>query len=398
MKIHEYQAKELLASFSVPVERGVVVRSAEEIGGAMGKLGERARYAVKAQIHSGGRGKGHFSGGLEGGGVQLVSSEKKAVDLARRMLGNRLVTAQNGPDGSLVTAVYIAEVLEPQRQFYLSILIDRAAQRPVVLASRDGGVEIEALAEEHPEKILREHIHPLFGPEAFQARRIAFWLGLKDDVLWEDFQRTLAGIYRIFWEKNASLVEINPLIVTEEGRLCALDAKINFEDNGLPRHEDIRALRDSAQEDEKEVRASEFGLSYIALDGTVGCLTNGAGLAMATMDMLHSYGIRPANFLDLGDNSGVDAIAEAVRILLSDKNARCLLVNIFGGAMRGDLVADGILKALDGKGLSLPLVVRIEGANAELGRKTIAAALPGTVFADDLAAIGYAIKNAYERT
>jgi succinyl-CoA synthetase beta subunit len=393
MKIHEYQAKELLREFGVPVERGVVAHAAGEIDAALNRLGrDLPRYVVKAQVHAGGRGKGHFADGAKGG-VQLVPSAEEAGEWARRMLGNRLITRQSGPEGKPVSAVYIAEAVEAEQEFYLSVLIDRAAQGPVILASAEGGVEIEKLAEEQPEKIYREYVDPMFGLEEFQIRRMAFALGLGDDGLRSQFVSTLKGMYRIFWEKNASLVEINPLVRTADGRLYAIDGKINFEDNGLIYHGDIGAMRDPSQEDPKEVRAAKYNLSYIALDGTVACLTNGAGLAMATMDMLDSFGVRPANFLDLGDNSGVEAVAEAFRILCADGRVRCLLVNIFGGAMRGDMVADGIITALGGQQPEVPLVVRIEGARAEEGKKRLSREIMGTVFADDFADVGRIVQR-----
>jgi succinyl-CoA synthetase beta subunit len=397
VKIHEFQAKKLLAAFSVPVERGETIGNLEEIDLAIGRLGPMERYAVKAQVHAGGRGLGHFANDLDGGGVRIVQSKEEAAYLARRMLGNRLITKQTGPDGAPVSAVYIAEVVEPLRQFYLSILIDRGAQRPVILASADGGGNIEDLAENNPKKILREYIVPTFGLEDFQIRKLAFELNLGEESLLESFSLALRGMWRLFWEKDASLVEINPLALTADGRLCAIDGKINFEDNGLFRHADVRELRDVAQEDPKEVRASQFGLNYVALDGTVACLTNGAGLAMATMDMLNALKIKPANFLDLGDNSPQSAIAEAVRILLDDSQVQCILVNIFGGAMRGDIVAGGILDALGGKKMPLPLVVRIEGANAEEGREILRGAIPEAVFADGMAALGDKIRRAMDR-
>ena len=394
MKIHEFQAKKLLAAFSVPVERGEAIVSLSDIDGAFARLGPMDRYAVKAQVHAGGRGLGHFATGLDGGGVRIVRSRTEAEDLARRMLGNRLITKQTGPAGAPVSAVYVAEVLDPVKQFYLSILIDRSAQRPVILASAEGGGNVEDLAENNPEKILREHIISTFGLEDFQIRKLAFGLGLGGDPLLQSFSATLRGMWRLFWEKDASLVEINPLALTASGRLCAIDGKINFDDNGLFRHEDVKSLRDSAQEDPKEVRASQFGLNYVALDGTVACLTNGAGLAMATMDMLNSISVKPANFLDLGDNSPQSAITEAFRILLDDSNVECILVNIFGGAMRGDMVANGILDALGGKKMPLPLVVRIEGANADDGRSILRGAIGGVVFADTMATVGEKVRQA----
>ncbi|MDR0340435.1 MAG: ADP-forming succinate--CoA ligase subunit beta [Puniceicoccales bacterium] len=395
MKVHEYQAKELLALYGVPVERGVTIKARNEIEAALDRLGPMSRYAVKAQVHVGGRGLGRFVDGLEGGGVQLVSDREEVIRLVNRMLGNHLVTKQSGPGGAPVTAVWVAEVIDPLvAQFYVSILLDRKAQRPVMLVSREGGGEIEDLAEKCPEKILREHIHPTFGLEEFQIRKLAFRLGLKEGALMEGFSATLRGMWRILWEKDASLVEINPLVLTAAGRLVAIDGKINFEDNGLFRNEDVRALRDIAQEDPKEVRASQFGLTYVALDGIAACLTNGAGMAMATMDMLNSCGVRPANFLDLGDNSPVEAIREAFRILLSDSHVECLVVNIFGGAMRGTMVAEGILNALAGEKLAKPLVVRMEGAEAEEGRNMLREAIPQAHFAKNLRSLGEMVREA----
>jgi succinyl-CoA synthetase beta subunit len=397
VKVHEFQSKKLLSAFGVPVERGEVIFSKGEVGGAFGRLGAMERYAVKAQVHAGGRGLGRFANGLSGSGVRLVDSKDEAMDLVCAMLGNRLITKQTGPEGAPVSAVYVAEVIEPMGQFYLSIVVDRRAQRPVILASAEGGGNIEDLAEKSPWKIFREHIIPTFGLADFQIRKLAFALGLGEESLLQDFMATLRGMWKLFWEKDASLVEINPLALTAHGRLCAIDAKINFEDNGLFRNEDVRAMRDTTQEDLNEVRASQFGLTYVALGGTIACLTNGAGLAMATMDLLNDYSLDPANFLDLGDNSPQAAITEAVKILLGGPNVRCVVVNVIGGAMRGDVVAESILEALPTAPFHPPLVIRMEGANAEEGRKILRDRIPSAFFADGMSSLGDKVRMAVGR-
>jgi succinyl-CoA synthetase beta subunit len=394
MKIHEYQAKALLADYGIPVERGVVIRSMGEWDGALKRLGEDLPgYVVKAQIHGGGRGIGHFADGLRGG-VQVVPGKDAAREWTARMLGNRLITGQTGPKGKPVSAVYVGEKVEAKKEFYVSISVDRTRARPVILASSQGGVAIEQLVEECPEKILRREIHPLWGWDRFRSHELAFALGLGKDGMRDQFARLLDGMVRIFWEKDASLVEINPLVWTKTDGLCAVDAKINFDANGLFRQEGVCRLRDWDQEDPREVRAFRWGLSYIALDGTVACLTNGAGLAMATMDLLVDWGVRPANFLDLGDNSEAEAVAEAFRLLLDGEGTQCILVNVFGGAMQGDVVARGMVEALAGKALPVPLVVRLEGARAEEGKKLLEEKVPGTIFAADLAEMGERVRLA----
>ena len=360
MKIHEYQAKQILAKFGVTVPRGELITQPEEARGAAERLG--GTVVVKAQIHAGGRGKG--------GGVKLAHSPKEAETLAGRILGMTLITHQTGPEGRLVKRVLVEEGLDIARELYLGVVIDRASGRPVFMASSEGGVEIELVAAKHPEKILKEFIDPSIGFQAFQARKLAFGLGLEGKVV-NEAVRLLQNLYRAFEATDASLVEINPFVTTRDGRALALDAKMNFDDNALFRHTDIRELRDLDEEDPLEVKASNYGLNYIRLDGNVGCMVNGAGLAMATMDIIQYAGSRPANFLDVGGGANEEQVRRGFEIILSDTNVRAVLINIFGGIMRCDIVANGVVAAAKTLGIKVPIVVRLRGTNVELGQKIL---------------------------
>ncbi|HEX8907631.1 MAG TPA: ADP-forming succinate--CoA ligase subunit beta [Anaeromyxobacteraceae bacterium] len=374
MKIHEYQAKEILRKFGVAVPRGYLAVTPLEAEGAARQLGGGIA-AVKAQIHAGGRGKG--------GGVKLARSPDEARQHAEAMLGMMLRTPQTGPDGQEVRKVYIEEGCRIARELYLGMTLDRESGRVTVMASTEGGVDIEEVALKTPEKILKEAVDPLTGLLPFQARRLAFGLGLTGDSV-HAFVRFATGLYNAYVATDASLAEINPLVVTVQGDVLALDAKINFDDNALYRHPDIAAMRDPDEEDPKENQAKEYDLSYIALDGDIGCMVNGAGLAMATMDIIKLSGGRPANFLDVGGGADEDRVTAAFKILLSDPHVKAVLVNIFGGIMKCDVIANGILAAAKQVGLSIPLVVRLEGTNVELGKEILAHSDLKIVPADDL--------------
>jgi succinyl-CoA synthetase beta subunit len=361
MKIHEYQAKQILARFGVSIPRGEMVGRREDARGVAEKLGG-GTVVVKAQIHAGGRGKG--------GGVKLAHNPAEADALAGKILGMTLVTHQTGPEGRVVKRVLIEEGLDVARELYLGIVIDRASGRPVFMASSEGGVEIEVVAAEHPEKILKEFVDPSVGFQAFQARKLAFGLGLEGKVA-NVAAKLFQNLYRAFEAMDASLVEINPFVITRDGRALALDAKMNFDDNALSRHPDVRELRDLDEEDPLEVKASDYGLNYIRLDGTVGCMVNGAGLAMATMDIIQYAGGRPANFLDVGGGANEEQVRHGFEIILSDKNVRAVLINIFGGIMRCDIVANGVVAAAKTLGIKVPIVVRLKGTNVELGQKIL---------------------------
>ena len=362
MKIHESQAKQILARFGVPVPRGEVAYTAEEARAVAERLKDAAKLVVKAQIHAGGRGKA--------GGVKLADNPNEVESLARQMLGKTLVTPQTGTEGRVVRRVLIEEGLDIAREFYLGLVIDRSRDRPVFMASTEGGVAIEAVALQHPEKILKESIDPAVGFQSFQGRNLAFGLGLEPGTVSEAV-RFFSALYRAFEETDASLAEINPLIVTRQGRWLALDAKMNFDDNALPRHKDILELRDLDEEDPLEVKASNYNLNYIRLDGSVGCMVNGAGLAMATMDLIQYAGGSPANFLDVGGGATEEQVRRGFEIILSDKNVRAVLINIFGGIMRCDIVANGVVAAARSLGVKVPVVVRLEGTNVELGQKIL---------------------------
>jgi succinyl-CoA synthetase beta subunit len=360
MKIHEYQAKLTLVKFGVGTPRGEVAYSPEEARAVAERLG--GPVVVKAQIHAGGRGKA--------GGVKLARNANEAERIAGEMLGKKLVTIQTGPEGRVVKRVLVEEALEVACELYLGLVIDRASARPVFMASSEGGVEIEVVAAEHPERILKEFIDPALGLQPFQARKLAFGLEL-DAKLVNEAVRFFSCLYQAMIATDASLVEINPFVVTRDGRLLALDAKMNFDDSALYRHKDIRALRDLDEEDPLEVKASSYSLNYIHLDGNVGCMVNGAGLAMATMDIIQYAGGRPANFLDVGGGANEEQVRNGFEIILSDANVRAVLINIFGGIMRCDIVANGVVTAVKSLGIKVPVVVRLEGTNVELGQEIL---------------------------
>ena len=361
MNIHEYQAKSLLARYGVAVPRGSVAFTAAEAEGVAQELGGPV-WVVKAQIHAGGRGKG--------GGVKVVKSIREVKAAAGKMIGMNLITHQTGAGGKQVKRVYIEEGCDIARELYLSVLIDRASSWVTFMASTEGGMDIEEVAASTPEKILRFSIDPAQGLRPFHARRLAFGLGLEGRQV-RSAVKFLTAIYRAFTELDASLVEINPLVVTGGGDLIALDAKMNFDDNALFRHKDVEDLRDEAEEDEMELEASRYELNYIKLDGTIGCMVNGAGLAMATMDIIKLYGAEPANFLDVGGGATAERVTAAFKIILSDANVQGILVNIFGGIMRCDVIAQGIVEAAKEVDLRVPLVVRLEGTNVELGKQIL---------------------------
>src|SRR5467141_706632 len=364
MKIHEYQAKAILSRYGVTTPRGEVVFTREEAREAAHRLRSHVNVVVvKAQIHAGGRGKG--------GGVKLARSSDEAADLASHILGVKLVTPQTGPGGRIVKRLLIEEGLDIKRELYLGLLVDRATGRVVFMASAAGGMEIEEVAKNKPGAILRETIHPAVGLQPYQARKIAFGLGLPSEVM-NNATPFLEALYRAFIDTDASMLEINPCVLTGDGNLVALDAKMAFDDNALFRHKDLRELRDFDEEDPLEVEASKHGLNYIKLEGSVGCMVNGAGLAMATMDIVKLAGGEPANFLDVGGGASAEQVKNAFRIILSDKNVKAILINIFGGIMRGDRIAEGVVSASREIGLPVPVVVRLEGTNVELGKEILA--------------------------
>ena len=374
MNIHEYQAKQVLEAYQVPVPRGHVaftpdeaVKAAEELGGPV--------WVVKAQIHAGGRGKG--------GGVKVVKSLEEVREEASRMLGMTLITHQTGPEGREVGRIYVEDGSDIARELYLSALVDRATSRISFIASTEGGMDIEEVAAQTPEKILTIDVDPAGGISGHHGRQIAFALGLEGDQV-KQATALIANLYRAFVEKDMSLLEINPLVVTGAGDLICLDAKVNFDSNALYRHDDIMDLRDLAEEDPAEVKASEFDLNYIKLDGTIGCMVNGAGLAMATMDIIKLYGAEPANFLDVGGGATKEKVTEAFKIIMSDDNVEGILVNIFGGIMRCDVIAEGVVAAARETRLAVPLVVRLAGTNVELGQKILSESGLTIIPADDL--------------
>ena len=364
MKIHEYQAKAILKKYGVSVPRGEMAETQEQATAIARNLFEAGAsgVVVKAQIHAGGRGKG--------GGVKVAKSIEEATDLAGKILGMTLVTHQTGPEGRLVRRLLIEETLPIEKELYLGIVIDRAEARPVFMASAAGGMEVEQVAAENPDAILKEHVAPGQGLEGFQARKLAFKLGLKPQQLGEAV-KFMQGLYRAFLDTDSSLMEINPFVTCTDGRLFALDAKMNFDDNALFRHPDIKALRDTTEEDPLEVEASKYSLNYIKLDGTVGCMVNGAGLAMATMDIIKYAGGMPANFLDVGGGANAEQVTHAFEILLSDKNVKAVLINIFGGILRVDTLAKGVVEAAQKTHIQLPIVLRLEGTNVEEGREIL---------------------------
>jgi len=382
MNIHEYQAKELLQKFDVATTRGRVASTLDEAEQITRELGD-VDVVVKAQIHAGGRGKGKFKNGFKGG-VHVRRTLDEVRDVALKMLGQILVTHQTGPAGRKVSKLLIAESADIAREIYFAVLLDRATAAPVIVASTEGGVEIEAVAAKSPAKIIREPIDPLAGLQPFQTRKLAKQLGFESSQL-KSASKLFEGLYRTFVAYDCSMVEVNPLVVTTKGDVLALDAKFNFDDNALYRHPEIAALRDVAEEDPREVEASKHGLNYIGLDGNIACLVNGAGLAMATMDIIKFYGGEPANFLDVGGGATEEQVTEAFKILIADKKVKAILVNIFGGIMKCDIIAQGIINAAKTLKLSVPLVVRLEGTNVEAGKKLIADSGLAVIAADDLA-------------
>src|SRR5438552_9626489 len=382
MNIHEYQAKELLQKFGVATPRGKVASTPDEAEQTARELVD-VDLVVKAQIHAGGRGKGTFTNGFKGG-VHLCKSPADARELASKMLRQTLVTHQTGSEGRVVNKVLVAESAEIAREIYFAILLDRATAGPLIVASTEGGVEIETVAAKSPEKIIRESIDPLAGLQSFQARKLAKQLAF-DSAQLKAASKLFDGLFRTFIGLDCSMVEVNPLVVTRKGEVLALDAKFNFDDNALYRHADIAAMRDVAEEDPREVEASKHGLNYIGLDGNIACLVNGAGLAMATMDIIKFYGGSPANFLDVGGGATEEQVREAFKILISDKNVKAILVNIFGGIMKCDVIAQGIVNAAKTVKLSVPLVVRLEGTNVDKGRHLLKESGVALITADDLA-------------
>src|SRR5213595_3515171 len=382
MNIHEYQAKELLQKFDVATTRGKVASTLDEAEQIARELGD-VDLVVKAQIHAGGRGKGTFRNGFKGG-VHVRKSPKEVREVAEKMLGQILVTHQTGRAGRVVNKVLVAESAEIAREIYFAVLLDRATAAPLIVASTEGGVEIETVAAKSPEKIIREPINPLAGLQPFQTRKLAKQLGFESSQL-KSASKLFQGLYRTFVAFVCSMVEVNLLIVTTKGEVLALDAKFTFDDNALYRHPEIAALRDIAEEDPREVEASKHGLSYIGLDGNIACLVNGAGLAMATMDIIKFYGGEPANFLDVGGGATEEQVTEALKILIADKHVKAILVNIFGGIMKVDVIAQGIINAAKSVKLSVPLVVRLEGTNIERGTQLLKDSGLALIAADDLA-------------
>ncbi|HUB66371.1 MAG TPA: ADP-forming succinate--CoA ligase subunit beta [Candidatus Methylacidiphilales bacterium] len=382
MNVHEYQAKELMQKFGVATAPGAVASTAEEAE-AVAKSLHTSDLVVKAQIHAGGRGKGTFKNGFKGG-VHLCKTPAEAKELASKMIGQTLVTIQTGENGKLVGKILVGQSKEIARELYFAILLDREAQAPVVVASTKGGVNIEDVARQTPELILRLRIDPALGLQPYQARKLADYLELKGE-LFKPACAIFHALYNLFIQTDCSLVEINPLVVTRQNEVLALDAKFNFDDNALYRHPEILAYRDTNEEDPRETEASKFGLNYIGLDGNIACLVNGAGLAMATMDIIQYAGGKPANFLDVGGGANEQQVTEAFKILVSDKNVKAILVNIFGGIMKCDTIAQGIINAVKAVSLPVPLVVRLEGTNVAAGKKLLQESNLPIIAADDLA-------------
>ncbi len=376
MNIHEYQAKQMLKQYGVAVPPGDACKTVDEAKAAAEKIFAAGNKlaVVKSQIHAGGRGKGVFKDGFKGG-VKLAKSAEEATAHAKAMLGNTLVTKQTGPEGRVVSTVLVAAAEDIKKEFYLAVLLDRANSRPLVMASTEGGVDIEEVAEKTPEKIIKEHVDPAMGFQSWQGRKIAAALGLKGDLAGQ-CAKLLAGVYKTWWEADASMVEINPLCICVgadgKEKLVAVDAKIGLDDNALYRHKDIQEMRDLAEESPLEIEASKFNLNYIKLDGSIACLVNGAGLAMATMDIIQHFGASPANFLDVGGGASKEQVTAAFKIILSDPHVKAIFVNIFGGIMDCNVIATGIVAAVKETGLKLPLVVRLEGNNVVAGKKTLA--------------------------
>ena len=384
MNIHEYQAKAVLKEFGVPVSRGRSVFTAQEAEAAARELGGPL-FVVKSQIHAGGRGKGKFKEASAGdkGGVRLAKSVEEVGRFAKEMLGNTLVTVQTGPAGKQVNRLYVEDGSAIAREHYLSMLVDRETSRVAFVVSTEGGMDIEKVAHETPEKIVSFSVDPATGVMSYHGRRVAKVLGLTGDLA-KQAERLVAQLYAAFLAKDMSLLEINPLIITKENRLICLDAKISFDDNALYRHADIMTLRDTSEEDAKEIEASKHDLSYVALDGTIGCMVNGAGLAMATMDIIKLYGEEPANFLDVGGGATKEKVSAAFKIITADPKVKGILVNIFGGIMKCDIIAEGVIAAVKEVGLKVPLVVRLEGTNVELGKAILDKSGLNVISADDL--------------
>ncbi len=374
MNLHEYQAKQVLRKYGIATPRGAAIDSASQLEGAITELGGDA-WVVKAQIHAGGRGKA--------GGVKLVRSRDAAKDAVNALLGTTLVTYQNAPEGQLVSRLLIEETLPIARELYISLTVDRESERVALVASSEGGMEIEEVAEHSPEKILKEFCDPLLGLQDFQCRALAFGLKLEGAQIAE-FGKLAKGLYKLFMENDLAMAEINPLIVTATGNLVALDCKIGVDDNAVFRHKYLAAMNDNSQIDPKEVAAKECEISYIALSGNIGCMVNGAGLAMATMDLVKLHGGQPANFLDVGGGATAEVVAKAFKIILSDSNVKAVLVNIFGGIMRCDIIASGIIAAVKDVGVKVPVIVRLEGTNVELGQKMLAESGVGVISASDM--------------
>jgi len=384
MNIHEYQAKAILKEFGAPVSRGVAVLKAEDAAAAAKELGGPL-WVVKSQIHAGGRGKGKFKEASAGdkGGVRLAKSVDEVVQFAKQMLGSTLVTIQTGPAGKQVNRLYIEDGSDIAKEFYLSALVDRVTSRVSFVVSTEGGMDIEKVAHDTPEKILTFSVDPATGIIPHHGRTVAKALGLSGDLA-KQADKLLNQLYRAFVEKDMSMLEINPLIVTKDGQLRCLDAKVSFDSNALYRHPDVMALRDETEEDAKEIEASKYDLNYITLDGTIGCMVNGAGLAMATMDIIKLYGEAPANFLDVGGGASKEKVTAAFKIITADPNVKGILINIFGGIMRCDVIAEGVIAAVKEVGLKVPLVVRLEGTNVDLGKKIISESGLNVIPADDL--------------
>ena len=382
MKIHEYQGKEILRQFGVPVPRGIPAFTVQEAVEAAQKLGGPV-WVVKAQIHAGGRGKGRFKEHPDLGGVKVVKTADAAVEAAEKMLGNTLVTIQTGPEGKKVQRLLIEQGMNISKEFYLGMTLDRVTGRVTVMASTEGGMDIEEVAAKTPEKSLTFTVDPASGISGFHGRKVAFALGLEGKQV-KQCVEMIGKLYKLFVEKDAEMIEINPLIVTTGGDVKCLDAKVSFDGNALYRHKDVMALRDETEEDPKELAASKFDLNYIALDGEIGCMVNGAGLAMATMDIIKLYGSEPANFLDVGGGATKEKVTEAFKIITSDPNVKGILVNIFGGIMRCDIIAEGIIAAVKEVGLKVPLVVRLEGTNVEKGKDIIANSGLNVIAGDNL--------------
>ncbi len=385
MNIHEYQAKEILRGYGIPTGTGIAVTDASEARKTVDDMGGPV-WVVKSQIHAGGRGKGTFKESTAGekGGVRVTKDADEAVAFVEQMLGSTLVTHQTGPAGKQVNRIYIEEGADIARELYLSLLVDRETSRISFIASTEGGMDIEAVAEETPEKILTFSVDPVTGVRPFHGMRVAYALGLEGAAV-KECVKLITSLYQLFVEKDCSLVEINPLIVTGDGHLKCLDAKMNFDSNALYRHPEIVAYRDETEEDPKELEASKYDLNYIALDGEIGCMVNGAGLAMATMDIIKLYGSEPANFLDVGGGATKEKVTEAFKIITSDPQVKGILVNIFGGIMRCDVIAEGVIAAVKEVGLQVPLVVRLEGTNVELGKQIINNSGLSVIAADNLA-------------